>query len=508
MLLLSNALIFDGSGAEPYRASILVKGARIERIAPDLQAADCPVLDCSGFAICPGFIDLHSHSDVQVLEHRTEKLNQGITTEVVGNCGFSPFPLSENLREFAGGILGREGDWGWPSAHGYLEALKDSGADTRSLALAGHGSLRVAVCGLRQDPLSRRELDRLAGLLEESLDAGCVGFSTGLMYAPGSSAGREELEPLCRIVAQKGKLYATHMRSYSAGLLDALREQIDLAERTGCRLQISHLQAAGRKNWPLLQPALAEIEVARDRGIDVEFDIYPYQCGSTVLTQLLPQWTLDGGIDALLARLRDQATRRAILEEMESSQAKLWSDVTISSVASSKNANAVGQTVSDAAALRGQEPGEYALDLLIEEHGAVNMITFNQSEENLRQLITHPLCSVITDGFYVKGKPHPRLYGTYPELLGSLVRERKWLSLPEAIYKSTGKPAARLNLRDRGLLRPGYMADLVIFDPAHIASHATYEAPEATPEGIAQILKSGHIAVAYGNAPALPANLD
>lgn len=508
MLLLENALVFDGSGTEPYRASILLKGDRIESIAPNIDGANCAVLDCTNYAVCPGFIDLHSHSDVEVLEHRTEKLNQGITTEVVGNCGFSPFPLSENLREFAGGILGRGGDWGWPSARGYLEALKDSGADTRSLALAGHGSLRVAVCGLRQDPLSPRELDRLGGLLEESLDAGCVGFSTGLMYAPGSSAGKGELEPLCRIVARKDKLYATHMRSYSAGLLDALREQIDLAERTGCRLQISHLQAAGRKNWPLEEPALEEIEIARDRGIDIEFDIYPYQCGSTVLTQLLPQWTLDGGTDALLARLRDQATRRAILDEMESSQAKLWSDVTISAVSSGKNSDKVGKTITEAAALRGEEPGEYALDLLVEERGEVNMITFNQSEENLRRSITHPLCSVITDGFYVKGKPHPRLYGTYPELLGRLVRERKWLSLPEAIYKSTGKPAARLNLRDRGLLRPGYVADLVIFDPAHITSRSTYEAPDATPEGIAQIIKDGHIAVTYGNAPALPANLD
>lgn len=511
MLLLSNALIFDGSGTEPYRASILVKGDRIESIAPHLEAANCPVLDCTDFAVCPGFIDLHSHSDVQVLEHRTEKLNQGITTEVVGNCGFSPFPFSGDpgsLREFAGGILGRDGDWGWPSASGYLEALKDTGADTRSLALAGHGSLRVAVCGLRQDPLSPRELERMGGLLEQSLDAGCVGFSTGLMYAPGSSAGKDELEPLCRIVAQKGKLYATHMRNYSAGLVDALREQINLAERTGCRLQISHLQAAGRKYWHLLEPALAEIEAARNRGIDIEFDIYPYQCGSTVLTQLLPQWALDGGNDALLARLRDQTTRRAILDEMESSGAKPWPDVTISAVSSGNNSVFVGKTVAEAAAVRGQEPGACALDLLLEENGAVNIITFNQSEDNLRRLLTHPLCSIITDGFYVKGKPHPRLYGTYPELLGHVVRERKWLSLPEAIYKSTGKPAARLNLRDRGLLRPGYAADLIVFDPARITSHSTYSDPEAPPEGIAQIIKNGHVAVTYGNAPALPANLD
>ncbi len=496
-LLLKNGTVFDGTGAEGVAGTVLIEGDRVKAVGAAVHdVADCTVIDCAGQAVCPGFIDLHSHSDVQVLEHRKEKLLQGVTTEVVGNCGFSPFPSQDGmdlLHEFAGGILGRAGNWGWRSADGYLKALESAGAREYALPLLGHGSLRVAVCGLRQGPVSKAELDLMSGLLEEALDAGCAGFSTGLMYAPGSSAATDELEHFCRIVARKEKLYATHMRSYSAELMESTREQIRLAESTGCRLQISHLQTAGRANWHLQQPVVAEIEAARQRGIDVEFDIYPYQCGSTVLTQLLPQWTLDGGTDALLSRLGEDEIRRKILNEMRNAVSRPWEDVTISSVESEKNADVVGRTVVQIAESRNVDPEDCVLDLLKEENAEVNIISFNQSEVNLRQLITHPLCSVITDGFYVKGKPHPRLHGTYPELLGTLVREHGWMSLPDAIHKSSGKPADRLRLSDRGLLKAGYKADVTVFDPAAITSHATYEQPDRVPGGIHTVIKSGQI---------------
>jgi dihydroorotase/N-acyl-D-amino-acid deacylase len=333
----------------------------------------------------------------------------------------------------------------------------------------------------------------MAGILDESLAAGCAGFSTGLMYAPGSSAQAPELEHLCKVVARRGKFYATHQRSYASTLLEATREQISLAEKTDCRLQISHLQAAGRANWGLQQQALAEIEAAQARGVDVEFDIYPYQCGSTVLTQCLPQWTLDGGNAALLKRLRDADMRKTIWEEMKAAP-RYWSDVTISSVATAANEPLVGKTVAEIAELRGVDAENAAMDLLVEEEAAVNIVSFNQSEENLRQLITHPLCSVITDGFYVRGKAHPRLYGTYPELLGKLVRERGWLSLSEAIHKSTGKPAGRLKLADRGVLRAGHVADLVVFDAEQISSPATYDEPNRDPRGIVHVIKNGAVA--------------
>ncbi len=496
MLLLKKATVYDGTGAPSETASVLLEGKRIQAVGPDVAASDCQTVDCQGLAVAPGFIDIHSHSDLQVLEGRTEKLKQGVTLEVVGNCGFSPYPYGGNvaaLREFGSGILGRTDEWGWPTAAGYLRALAESASKDSALSLVGHGSLRIAVCGPGQGTPSQTQLDAMAGILDESLAAGCAGFSTGLMYAPGSSAQAPELEHLCKVVGRRGKFYATHMRSYADTLLEATREQIALAEKAGCRLQISHLQAAGRKNWGLQRPTLDEIEGAHERGVDVEFDIYPYQCGSTVLTQCLPQWTLDGGNAALLKRLQDGATRKTIWDEMKAAP-RYWSDVTISSVATTANEPLVGKTVAEIAELRGVQPENCAMDLLVEEDAAVNIVSFNQSEENLRQLITHPLCSVITDGFYVRGKAHPRLYGTYPELLGKLVRERGWLPLSEAIHKSTGKPAARLNLADRGVLRAGNVADLVVFDAEKISSPATYDEPNREPRGIVYVIKNGAVA--------------
>ena len=505
MLLLQHGLLFDGSGAEPVRGDVLIDGDRIVGMGTIESQVDWQRLDCNSLAVAPGFIDLHSHSDLQVLqEDCTEKVQQGVTTEVVGNCGFSPFPQGDHphdLCQFGGGILGRRDGWGWQSATAYLDAVAIYGKNVRVAPLVGHGSLRVAVAGLRQGRLTPEELDRLSGLLEDSLAAGCAGFSTGLMYAPGSSADKQELEHLCKIVAASGKLYATHMRSYAEGLVDAVREQLDIARATGCRIQISHLQAAGRANWHLQPLALDEIETARSEGIDLEFDIYPYQCGSTVLTQWLPQWALEGGAEALVNRLRNPATREQIRDETERARSQEWTDISISGLGSDRNAPLIGKTMAEAAAVRGRAPVDTALDLLIEEDAAINVISFNQSESNLRQLLTHPLCSVISDGFYVKGKPHPRLHGTFPELLGSVVRERRWMKLSEAIHKITGKPASRLGLRDRGFLRDGYAADLTLFDPDRIRSRATYESPDISPEGISYVIKNGEIGYRESRIP-------
>jgi N-acyl-D-amino-acid deacylase len=493
MLLLRNGLVLDGSGSAPVCGSVLTGNGRIVAVGAVEPPPGCEIRDCTGLAIAPGFIDIHSHADLQVLENLTVKQKQGVTTEVVGNCGFSAFPHGgdvEPLREFGAGILGRDDGWGWETARGYLAAVAERSRLMGVFSLVGHGSLRVAVAGLRQGPLSATELERASGMLDDALEAGCAGFSTGLMYAPGSSSPADELERFCRIVARRGKLYATHMRSYGAGLLPAVREQIALARVTGCRLQISHLQAAGRAFWGLQQQALDEIEAARRDGVDVEFDIYPYQCGSTVLTQLLPQWALDGGTAPMLGRLRDAGTRARIAEEMRQARAPLWGDVTISAVATAANAPVVGRTVDQLAAVRGVDAVETALELLAEERGAVNIVTFNQSEANLRQLLTHPLCSVISDGFYVKGNPHPRLHGTYPELLGSVVRERGWMPLETAVHKITAQPAARLGLTDRGRLAPGLRADVTVFDPARVASLATYDNPQRDPVGIVAVLRA------------------
>jgi len=493
MILFENATLIDGTGAAPFTGDLLIDGSSIAAVG-HVEAPAAERVDCTGLTLAPGFIDIHSHSDVKVLDNDRAKADQGVTAEVVGNCGFSPYPCvhgAREVREYGIGILSGDTEWGWRNAADYLAAARAQAKLCTVYSLVGHGSLRTAVMGSRQGEATAAEMDRMERLLDESLAGGAAGFSTGLMYAPGSSAPREELVRLCKVTARRGKVYATHMRSYSFQIQESTEEQLDLARASGCRLQISHLQAVGQKNWDKQQAVLDRLEQARQEGIDVAFDSYPYLAGSTVLTQLLPQWTLDGGVSALLARLADPATRRRIATETVALMAQRFSDVYVSSVGSAERQHLVGRHFDEIAEQRGVEPVEAVFQLLEEEHGAVNMLSFNQSEENLRKLLSHPLCTVISDGFYVKGRPHPRLYGTFPCLLGQVVRERGWLPLADAVHRITGKPAERYGMKDRGRLAKGCVADLVAFDASAISARATYEDPKQPPQGIAWVMREG-----------------
>jgi dihydroorotase/N-acyl-D-amino-acid deacylase len=492
-ILLKGGTLVDGTDAPPRCGDLLISGQTIAELDSFEAPADARVIDCGGLAVAPGFIDSHSHSDLQVLENRREKVAQGVTAEVVGNCGFSPYPAPGNLKllhDFANGLFCGAGEWGWPSAKAYLDRAEKSPA-TSVFSLAGHGSLRIACVGNRVGPLAERELDWMEQRLAELLEEGACGFSTGLMYAPGSGATLEELERLCHVVARHGKTYATHMRDYGDHLEEAVDEQLELARRTGCRLQISHLQAVGPRNWDKQRTVLEKIEHAAAEGMDVGFDCYPYTRASTVLTQLLPQWALDGGIDGLLARLADQAERKRIAIETEATLAQGWSGILISSVESLSNRALIGRTIAAIAEDRAREPVETVLDVIHEENGRVNMLEVNQSEPNLRQTVSHPLSCIISDGFYVTGRPHPRLYGTFPLLLGELSRKRAWLTLTKAVHKITGKPARRFRIAKRGSLEKGYFADLVVFDPDTINSPATYEDPTLAPIGIRHVFRNG-----------------
>jgi N-acyl-D-amino-acid deacylase len=491
--LFRNASIVDGTGREPVRGHLLTRGDRIAAIGSPLVSPAAVVIDCTGLTLAPGFIDSHTHSDLQVIQGRTEKLSQGVTTEVVGNCGFSAYPPARNpreLRSFANGIFCGDDQWGWSSTEAYLREIEQSRV-ANVVSLVGHGSLRIAVAGGKQGELSEAEMSSMESLLAEALDAGAAGFSTGLMYAPGSSAPQGELQRLCNVAARKGKIYTSHIRSYFEGLVEAVNEQISLARRSGGRLQISHLQAVGARNWHLQPAAIAAMEAAQGEGVDVEFDCYPYVAGSSVLTQLLPQSALDGGMPALMRRLHTHADRLAIRDELARIIPWRWSDIYISSVGSQGNLSAIGKTLEQIAEERGREPVDVTLELLDEENGDANMLCFNQSAENLRASLQHPLATIISDGFYVKGRPHPRLYGTFPLLLGSYSREKGWLTIAEAIHKITAKPAGRYSLKDRGVLAPGYIADIVAFRADVVDSPATYESPEQAPIGIDSVYRNG-----------------
>lgn len=493
MLLLQGGTLYDGSGDPPRVGNLLIRDGHIAGIGGDEVPAGVEVIALNGLAIAPGFIDLHSHSDVQSLEGDMAKAQQGVTTELVGNCGFSAFPDSGCAREVGAYNLGiLSATRTFASARDFLTAAHTGKPSTHLESLVGHGTLRTAVRSRHPHADARTLIELEVTLLEEVLSEGAAGFSSGLMYAPGATAPREELEALCAATARHGKLYATHMRSYSWQLIESLDEQIALARATGCRLQISHLQAVGAANWHKQPAAIARIEAAAAEGLDIGFDAYPYTAGCTVLEQLVPQQELEQGFAPFAARLAESAHRRAIEKAIREQTAQAWTDIHIAFHGPlSSGRNVAGKTIAQIAELWQREPESVVLDLLLESSGRANILSFNQSEENLRSALTHPLASIITDGIHLGEHSHPRLYGTFPHLLGELCRERRWMPLETAIHKITALPASRLGIADRGRLAIGCRADLVVFDPAAVGTASAYGDPLHSPSGIRHLFRDG-----------------
>ena len=512
-LLLKNGRVVDGTGSPWVRADVAVRGDRIAAMGPGLPPQAGTVLDVAGRVVAPGFIDMHSHNDLLHMAAPTcdPKVLQGVTTELVGQDGCGPAPVRpdfvaqrrENLAPLDGDP---DLDWNWPTFGAYLDALARRPGATNVAALVTHGAVRSVVMGHEARAARPDEIAAMRPLVAEAMAAGARGVSTGLIYNPCRYAETPELEALAAEAAARGGVFVAHVRNEAEGLPGALEEMAALHEATGVSLHVSHLKLIGRPNWRLADAVLGFFEGSRAAGIDVTFDQYPYTAGSTLLSVLLPPWAREGGVEPTLARLRDPAARERIRQEIAEgipgweNIAGLcgWEGIMVAGVVSATNRGLEGESIAEIAKRRRADPLDVVADLLLEEQMQVSMVDFYGCEENVRAFAAHRLQTVGTDGI-VAGRPHPRLWGTFPRILGRFVREGKIQPIEEAVRKMTGAAANRLGLTDRGIVRPGMAADLVVFDPDAVLDRATYQDPEAPPTGIEWVFVNG-VAVAERGA--------
>jgi N-acyl-D-amino-acid deacylase len=514
-LKIEGATVVDGTGAAGSRTDVGIRDETIVAIGDLNREHAGSTLNASGKMLAPGFIDMHSHSDWRLWANRRaeSKIRQGVTTEVVGNCGFSPAPVTaqyrDDLRGFA--LYVPPGmDFAWPTFADYLHAFDTGGTALNVVHLVGHGTLRIAAMGFARRAPSAAEMTTMQRLMSDAVHAGAWGVSTGLIYAPGSYAATEEIVEVARVAGSQGGFYASHIRGEGATLLDAVTEAIRVGREARVPVQVSHVKAAGRPNWGKVERALALIDAARAEGLDVMADVYPYTASSTTVRTLLPDWALEGGVNAMITRLADADVRARLRKEIEApvtGQSLLdrigWDNVMISYCARRKDAE--GKRLSEIGAARGMDPLDAALELIADEAGKAYMILFQLDEADLRRALVHPHVMIGSDGSALapygalgEGKPHPRSYGTFPRVLGEYTREQRVLSVPQAIHKMTGLPARRLNLKDRGVIRVGAKADLVVFDGRRIADTATYQDPHRYPGGIDQVIVNGRFVIKDG----------
>jgi N-acyl-D-amino-acid deacylase len=478
-LIIRGGYIFDGSGGEAYESDIGISGNFIKEIGQILSVRGESVIEAKDLVVCPGFIDTHDHTDVGLLVNpRAESsIRQGVTTLVSGNCGYSPFPVAEEIYEEEKENLQElyQLDLNWKDINGFFSRLEEKGIALNYSTLVGQGAIRGAAMGFNDRPPSQEELEKMKKMVEENMRWGAIGLSSGLEYAPGSYAKADEIHELCKVAAQNGGVYATHMRDEGDQLIESLDETIEAARKTGVSLEISHF--------------------------------YPYIAGSTGLSYYFPLWAKQGTTDEFLARLKDpeqEARLRAHLAEQERKIIS-WNKVVISSVVSEKNKIFEGKSVQEGAKEAGKKPYDFMKDLLIEERNRVDMVTFMMKEKNLKRILAHPLVGVGSDasavapyGLLHRGKPHPRHYGTFPRVLGKYVREDKIVPMPEMLKKMTSVPAQKFGFGKRGTLKSGYFADIVIFDKDKVIDKATWTDPHQYSEGIEYVLVNGRVVIKEG----------
>jgi N-acyl-D-amino-acid deacylase len=516
-----DAEIIDGIGNPRFTADVGVLDKRIVLIAKQIEVDANAEIDGEGLQLAPGFIDPHTHSDLTLLGNRRadSSVHQGVTTEVIGNCGVSAAPANpRTAKEIRALSMGLDTDIAWQSMAEYLQEVRKPGTAVNVVPLIGHGNVRGAVLGYDDVGPTPQQLAVMENIVDEAIEQGARGLSAGLYYAPGMYACPEELIGLGRLVARHGGIYACHIRSESKDVLAAAAEAIDVGRRAGVPVEYSHIKISGRRNWGMINHLLELIESPGASEARLGCDQYPYAASSTFLSSILPHWAQVGGGQAIAHRMTDTAFRARLKRDWRTNRSQWddlsgvqdWTETLITDCRS--RPEVIGQAVSEAAELVGKDPLDTVMDLLALDSAQIGVVFFDQDEDIVRRLIAHPHVAIGSDsmgaspsGRLGENSPHPRSYGTFPRVLGRFVREEKILSLEEGVRKMTSISAQRFGLRDRGVIREGAWADLVLFDAQTVADRATFVNPHQHPDGIHSVIVNGMIVIEHGvHTGALP----
>jgi N-acyl-D-amino-acid deacylase len=509
-LVIRGGVVVDGTGAPRRRADVAVRDGRIVAIGEIGTGSGAPEVDARGRAISPGFIDIHSHSDESVLVNSAleSAVHQGVTCVVAGNCGGASAPVMGLAAEELDRDIKRYGlERSWSSFGEYADAVERSGSAINFCSFVGHGTLRMCVMGADDRAPAGGELAAMKALLAKSLDDGAVGLSTGLIYPPSAYGTTDEISALAAVVRERDGLYASHIRNEGDDLFAAIEENLEIGRRSGVRVQLSHHKASQKRNWGKVKESTAMIERAQRAGVDVIADQYPYTASSTGLAVTIPKWAHAGGSLALCERLKDPAVRQRIRGEYTETE-RSWPDIVIARAMHHPDWS--GKSVAELATAAKQDPLEWTCDALVEHDGAIDIIHHSMDEGDVRYVMATSWICAGSDsranapyGPLSFGKPHPRSYGTFPRILGHYARDLGVITLEDAVRKMTSLPASRLKLRDRGMVREGAWADLVVFDPERIIDTATYEDPHRYPAGIDHVIVNGTV-VTHGDETSAP----
>lgn len=509
--LLTNSRVIDGTGAPWFHGAIGIRDGTIRTVTsePEPDTTAGTIVDLDDLAVAPGFIDAHSHTDLEPFLDPTlePKVSQGVTTEVVGQDGLSLAPIApekgQQWQRYLSAVIGSidKSTWSWRTTEEYLDAIDSTEPAVNVTTLVGHGTVRYEVMGMTDETATTGELEEMEELVAQALEAGAVGFSTGLEYSPHRHADTEEVRRLAAKLAPSGRPFVAHIRSYSRDMWTALDEFVNIGASERIPVHLSHFKLSAPKTG-LHDRALELAHAARDRGIDFTADLYPYVPGNTMLLALLPSWVHVGGPEEILARIQEERDR--IKRSMAANDGSWNIDagrLLVSHVGSEQNEGYLGKTLADIAVEAEVHPVDLICDILLEEDLEAAVVALNnaeQAEDDIRTIIVDELVALGSDGIFGK-HPHPRLYGTYPKMLGTYVRDLNLLSLEEAVRKMTSLPARIYNLEHKGVLRPGMDADLVVFDPLNVGSTATFDDPNQIPTGITDVIVDGEFVVRKGD---------